>query len=259
MSLDKVLAGRIALITGAAQGIGLAIATRLAADGASVIIADLNEAKAEEQAAELREHGYAARGAPVDVADRASVEMLSAKIGAVNILINNAGIYAETNLIDCPEHVWRKSLEVNLFGAIHCIQVFGGAMVKGGWGRIINMGSLLSATAFGSDLGYVVSKTALVGLTRSAAAEIARYGVTVNTICPGNILTDMMRELAPKIEQRDGLAPASFIRDRALAIPARRLGDPEDIAAMAAFLCRDDAGYINGQSLHVNGGLLFNP
>jgi len=258
MSQHQPLTGRTALVTGAAQGIGLAIATRLAADGADVIIADLNAAKADEQAAELRSRGYLATGAEIDVSSRASVEALGARFPDVNILVNNAGIYAETGLIDAPESVWRKTFEINLFGPIHCIQVFGRAMVASGWGRIINLGSLVSATAFGNDMAYVVSKTAIAGLTRSASAEIARKGVTVNTICPGNILTDMLRDLGTKIETRDGLEPGAFIGNRAASIPARRLGEPEDIAAMAAFLCRDDAGYVNGQSLHVNGGLLFN-
>lgn len=258
MPENQVLSGRTALVTGAAQGIGLAIATRLAADGADVVIADINESNALEQASLIRQRGYKVQGAHVDVSSRASVEELGASFPAVNILVNNAGIYAETNLLDAPESVWRRTFEINLFGSIHCIQVFGRGMVEAGWGRIINLGSLLSATAFGNDMAYVVSKTAMLGLTRSAAADVARKGVTVNTICPGNILTDMLRDVGTKVESRDGLEPGAFIRDRASSIPARRLGEPEDIAAMAAFLCRDDAGYVNGQSLHVNGGLLFN-
>lgn len=250
-------ARRRALITGAAQGIGQGIATRLAADGHHVIIADLNADAAEKTAAGLRAAGHAAESAVIDVANRASVEACRAAIGAVDILVNNAGIYRDTPLLESPVSEWMKVFDINLYGSIHCTQVFAADMAQNGWGRIVNLGSLASVTAYGRDLAYVTSKTAVAGLTRVIAVELGPKGVTANAICPGNIMTDMMRNLAPEIEARDGLKPGSFLDARAREIPARRLGEPSDIAAVASFLCSDDAVYVNGQLLHVNGGLLF--
>jgi NAD(P)-dependent dehydrogenase (short-subunit alcohol dehydrogenase family) len=147
--------------------------------------------------------------------------------------------------------------DINLHGSIHCTQIFGADMANSGWGRIINLGSLASVTAYGRDLAYVTSKTAIAGLTRVTAVDLGPKGVTANAICPGNIMTDMMRHVAVEVEARDGLEPGSFLDIRAKEIPARRLGTPSDIAAVASFLCRNDAEYVNGQLLHVNGGLHF--
>jgi len=257
MLQSEVLSARCALVTGGAQGIGFAIATRLAEDGAHVMIADLDEAKAQEQAAALTARGLRATGVRIDVTSRAAIQALIDAQPAIDILVNNAGIYVHTPLLDTPEEVWRQSFEVNLFGAIHCSQLFAPAMVRAGWGRIVNIGSLSSVLAFGEDMAYVTSKTAIAGLTRSAAADLARFGITANAICPGNILTDMLRNVGTNVEARDGLKPGEFLATRASTIPAKRLGIPEDIAAITAFLCRDDASYVNGQLLHVNGAQYF--
>ncbi len=248
---------RRALITGGAQGIGFGIATRLAEDGHHVIIADVNGEAADKAATGLRDLGHSAEGAVIDVSKRPSVEAARKAIGAVDILVNNAGIYRDTPLLESPPEDWMVVFDINLYGSIHCTQVFGADMAKGGWGRIINLGSLASATAYGRDLAYVTTKTAVAGLTRVTAVELGPNGVTANAICPGNIMTDMMRHVAVEVEARDGLEPGTFLDTRAKEIPARRLGAPSDIASMASFLCRDDAEYVNGQLLHVNGGLYF--
>lgn len=252
------LEGKTALVTGAAQGIGLAFATRLRADGARVIMADRNLAKVEAEADRLGEGTGLAVSAALDVTDRKAVHGLVDKVGPVDILVNNAGTTGNTPILGTPEEEWRPIIEVNLFGAIHCIQACAPAMVEKGWGRIINMGSLLSYLAYGRDLGYATAKTAILGLTRSASADLASSGVTVNAICPGNVNTDMMREVAPRVEARDGLPPGSFLAMRAKQIPVGRLAEPEDIAALAVFLCTDEAGYITGQALPINGGLYYN-
>jgi 3-oxoacyl-[acyl-carrier protein] reductase len=125
------------------------------------------------------------------------------------------------------------------------------------WGRIVNMSSMMSATAYGEDAAYCATKAGLLGLTRSLAAEFGPHNVCVNAVCPGNVATFMLERVAESVERRDGLEKGFFMRDRAQAIPLRRLGQPEDIANVVSFLCSTDADYVTGQTLHVNGGLYF--
>lgn len=257
MQHDLPLAGRRALVTGSAQGIGRAIAERLASDGAEVIIADLNAELARTTAEEIGRRGRTAMAGALDVANPESVTALAETAGEVDILVNNAGIYQKTPIIGTPEAVWAKGLDINLNGTIRCIQAFAPGMVARGWGRIVNLGSIASYSAFGEDISYVASKTAVLGVTRSAAMDLAPHGVTVNAIAPGNINTEMMASVGQSVEEREGLAPGSFLKSRAAAIPVRRLGEPRDIAAAVAFLCREDAAYVTGEVLNVNGALFF--
>ncbi|RME63411.1 MAG: SDR family oxidoreductase [Alphaproteobacteria bacterium] len=253
--------GKVALVTGGAQGIGLAIARQLAAKGAHSVIADINLEKAVAAAEALRQDDLAASAVKMDVASEDAVNHAMSEIetavGAPLIIVNNAGIAAESPALDMPMSTWHRNIAIMLTGPLLVARAAAPAMIKARWGRIINMGSLMSFTAFGKDAGYCAAKAGILGLSRSLAADLAPFGVCVNTICPGNILTELMEETARAIEARDGLAPGSFLAERPKAIPLGRLGTPEDIADLAAFLASDAASYITGQAIHVNGGLYY--
>lgn len=255
MSLEN----RVALITGAAQGLGKSIAERLANDGATVIVADLNLEKAEQTAAEIRHKGHDAIAIMMNVASEESInvamEAIESEKGKVTILVNNAGILNSAPAQEMPLESWQRHLDIMLSGSLLCARAVLTGMVDEHWGRIINMGSLMSFTSFGGDAAYCTTKAGMLGLTRSLAMEFGPHNICVNAICPGNILTEMLENVGRTAEKRDGLAPGEFLKQRAETIPLRRLGAPEDIANMVGFLCSEDASYVSGQSLHVNGAL----
>lgn len=253
--------GKVALVTGGAQGIGLAIARHLAAKGAHSVIADINIDKAIAAADILRQDGLAASAVQMDVSSEDAVahamQQIEAGAGAPLIIVNNAGIAAESPALDMPMSVWHRNIAIMLTGPLLVTRAAAPAMIKARWGRIINMGSMMSATAFGKDAGYCAAKAGILGLSRSLAADLAPHQITVNTICPGNIMTELMAETARAIEVRDGLAPGTFLADRPKSIPMGRLGTADDVARVAAFLASDEGDYITGQSMHVNGGLYY--
>jgi NAD(P)-dependent dehydrogenase (short-subunit alcohol dehydrogenase family) len=244
--------GKVAVVTGGASGIGLAIATRLAADGAAVAVLDLNGEAADAAAASIKTAGGDAIGLAVNVTDRPGVEAAVAavvdQLGAPTILVNNAGLPQFGSFLKLDLDTWQRVIDVNLTGTFHCCQVVLPHMVAAEWGRIVNISS--SSAQGGQQLmaAYVSSKAGVIGLTKSLALEFGRKGITVNTIPPGFIDTPMLRES----EAQGQLGPGV---DAAIAsTPVRRIGQPEDIAAATAFLVRDDASYITGQIIGVNGG-----
>jgi NAD(P)-dependent dehydrogenase (short-subunit alcohol dehydrogenase family) len=252
---------RVAIITGAGQGIGRAIATRLARDGAAVAIADINGDLATRAAAEMHSSGARAIGLRMDVADatsvNAAVASAAAELGPPTILVNNAGLFASGKAVSQSLERWNLTIAVNLSGSFLVSRAVIPHMLAAGWGRIINVSSMMAETAFGEDAAYCSTKAAVLGLTRSLAAEFGPFNICVNAICPGNVATPMLDDVAKGVEKRDGLEPGSFSKQRAQAIPLRRLGRPEDVADVTAFLCSSDANYVTGQALHVNGGLYF--
>lgn len=253
--------GKVALITGGAQGIGLAIARHLSGKGAHSVIADINIDKARAAADTLRHDDLAASAVQMDVSSEDSIaeamRLIVAEVRAPLIVVNNAGIAAESPALDMPMTTWHHNIAIMLTGPLLVARAAAPAMIKARWGRILNMGSMMSATAFGKDAGYCAAKAGILGLSRSLAADLAPHQVTVNTICPGNIMTELMAETARAIEARDGLAPGTFLADRPKSIPMGRMGTANDVARLAAFLASDEGDYITGQSIHVNGGLYY--
>jgi len=255
------LEGRVAIVTGAGRGIGRSIALRLAREGAAVLAADIDEASAASVASEIAAATGRAASTHLDVSRDDSVAAAIAHgreaLGPIDILVNNAGIYRDTPLLDSSRAVWDLTLAINLTGGVLCAQAAAPDMMARRWGRMVNIASILAKTAFGHDAAYAASKTGVLGLTRSLAAELGPYNICVNAVLPGNILTNMLQEVDAAITHREGKAPGQFIVERPRDIPLGRLGEPEDVAGVVAFLCGPDADYITGQTIQVDGGLFM--
>lgn len=242
---------RVAVVTGGASGIGLAVARRLAAGADRVGILDIDGVGAEQAAADIEAGGGRAIGCRVDVADRASVDAaldaVRAEYGPILIMVTSAGIAPFERFLDISPESWAHTIEVNLTGTFHCLQAVIPDMVAAGWGRIVTISSS-SAQQGAPRMGhYSASKGGVIALTRSLAKEFGTKGITVNTIPPSMIDTPMSRH-----SQEVGDLPDTAML--AARIPVGRVGTSEDIAAAAVFLCSDDAGYITGQTFGVNGG-----
>ena len=244
---------RVALITGAAQGIGAATAARLAAGGAFVAIADVNKDAAEATAASIQEAGGRAIGLACDVSDRAQVEAtvaaVVAEFGGLHILVNNAGVLRDNMLFKMSDDDWTTVMNVHLRGAFLCTQTAQKHMVEAKFGRIIFMSS---TSAFGNrgQSNYSTAKAGLQGLAKTVAIELGPFGITSNAIAPGFIQTPMTTGTAERI----GMKPEDFFAQIAAGLPVRRPGKPDDIANAVAFLAGEEAGYVTGQVLVVDGG-----
>jgi len=244
MELD----GQVALVTGASRGIGKAIALALAAKGATVVGTATTEAGARSIAAYLAEARAKGKGAPLDVKDTARIEALVAEIekehGGVHILVNNAGIAQDNLALRMKEDEWDAVIDTNLKSVFRLSKAVLRGMLKVRSGRIINITSVIGSSGNAGQINYAAAKAGVAGMTRSLAREIGSRSITVNCVAPGFIDTDMTRALAES--QREALIEQ---------IPLRRLGKPEDVAAVVAFLASPQAAYITGATLHVNGGL----
>jgi 3-oxoacyl-[acyl-carrier protein] reductase len=242
------LKDKVALVTGASQGIGRATSLALAEAGAKVAIAARNTEKLASLAAEIAAAGGEALSVPMDVADPAQVktgfQQLLAKFGKLDILVNNAAITRDTLALRMKLEDWDAVLRTNLTGAHLCIQQALGAMLKQRAGRIINITSVVAETGNAGQANYVASKAGLIGLTRAIAVEVASRRITVNAIAPGFIATPMTDPLSQEIKDK-----------MKSMIPLGRFGTDRDVAAAIVFLASDEAGYITGQVLDVNGGL----
>lgn len=241
------LAGKTAIVTGAASGIGLATARRLAQEGASVALWDLNESGAQAAAADLNRDGLRAIACRVDVSSRtdvdAAVRQVHEAFGPVAILVNNAGMSAFTPFMEITEELWDKVMTVNLKSMLICTQAVVPDMLAAKWGRVINVSSSSAQTGAARMVHYSASKGGVIAFTKSLAQELAATGITVNNVPPGFVDTPMLR--AGLKDNVDQIAAAS---------PMKRPGLPEDMAAAIAFLASEDAGYITGHTLSVNGG-----
>ena len=246
------LVGKNAVVTGGASGIGLATSRRLARDGAAVAIWDVNEADAQRAAAELVATGARAIACRVDVSQRAQInaglERVHAELGPVQILINNAGITDFRPFLEVTEESFERIMSVNLKSIFLCTQAILPDMLAAGWGRVINISSSSAQSGSARMTTYSASKGGVIAFTKSLALEFATTGITVNNVPPGFVDTPMLRA-----SDRPG-ALAGGIAAAAANSPMKRPGRPEDIAAACAFLASEDAGYITGQTLSVNGG-----
>jgi 3-oxoacyl-[acyl-carrier protein] reductase len=244
-------AGRVAVITGAARGIGAGTAKRFADEGASVAVLDLNEATAAATAAGLG--AEKAIGVECNVADAASVDAAVSRViqelGKIDILVNNAGVTRDNLLFKMSEDDWDMVMNVHLRGSFLMSRAAQTHMVAAKYGKIINLSSV-SALGSRGQANYSAAKMGLQGFTRTLAIELGPFGINVNAIAPGFIVTDMTDDTARRV----GMEPEDYRKAAAELTPARRVGHPEDIAAAAAFLCSDEASYITGQTLYVDGG-----
>ncbi len=237
--------GKIALVTGASRGIGRAIAEKLVAGGAKVIGTATSENGAEAISAYLGDNG---KGLVLNVTDAASIEavlqQIRAEFGEIDILVNNAGVTRDNLLMRMKDDEWQDILDTNLTSVFRLSKAVLRAMMKKRMGRIITIGSVVGTMGNAGQANYAAAKAGLIGFSKSLAREVASRGITVNVVAPGFIETDMTRALNE--EQRAGILAE---------VPTARLGDPQEIASAVAFLASDEASYITGETLHVNGGM----
>ncbi|MDE2378825.1 SDR family NAD(P)-dependent oxidoreductase [Bradyrhizobium sp.] len=241
------LAGKVALVSGAARGIGRAIALRLAKAGADVGLVDINPA-VEETARLVRETGRKACIATADISDgtaaREAAARVAAELAPVDLLVNNAGIVNNIAPVEkMSDEAWQREVGVNLTGAFNLVRATVASMAARGFGRIVNISSVAARGGLARQVGYSATKAGLLGLTHTVALEYARKGVTCNAVLPGMVETENVKAM-----------PAE-IREEAMAMtPACRFGEPEEIAALVAFLCGPEAGYITGAEIDISGG-----
>ena len=237
--------GKIALVTGATRGIGRAVAEELVSKGAFVIGTATSEKGADSISAYLGEKG---KGLVLNVAEQASIdavlEQIKQEFGDIDILVNNAGITRDNLLMRMKDDEWFDILQTNLSSVYHLSKAMLRTMMKKRFGRIINIGSVVGSMGNAGQTNYCAAKAGLIGFSKALAKEVASRGITVNVVAPGFIATDMTEVLSEELKN-----------NLLTQIPAGRLGEPKDIAKAVAFLASEDASYINGTTLHVNGGM----
>ena len=247
------LDGRVAFVTGAGRGIGAATALRLAEDGASVVLADIDPDGCKEVAAQIKNAGSQALAVSCNVADREAVEAAFQQaiehFGQLDILVNNAGVLRDNLLFKMSDDDWETVMNVHLKGAFLCSRAAQAHMVQQKYGRIISLSSV-SALGNRGQANYATAKAGLQGLTRTLAIELGPFGITTNAVAPGFIDTEMTRATA----RRQGHDPQQVIEMAAKSIPVRRVGQPRDVANVICFLASEEASYVNGQVIYVAGG-----
>lgn len=242
------LQGKVALITGGARGIGRSIALRLAQDGVRIAIGDLIEEEGLRTQRELEEAKTEAMFVSLNVTDESSAKDAMAQVtdrwGSIDILVNNAGITRDKLLLRLNEQDWDAVLNVNLKGAYVCSRAVLSTMLRQRWGRIVNTSSVVGLVGNPGQTNYAASKAGLIGFTKALAREVAARSITVNAVAPGYINTQMVQALSEELQQ-------AILKQ----IPVSRFGTPEDVANVVAFLCSEEASYITGHVINVDGGL----
>jgi 3-oxoacyl-[acyl-carrier protein] reductase len=247
------LTGKVAVVTGAARGIGSATAHRLAADGAIVAVVDLDENSIRETVGSITAAGGRALGVACDVADEASVseaaQRVVAEAGSIDVLVNNAGVLRDNLLFKMSLSDWDTVMGVHLRGSFLWARAAQASMVERRWGKIVNLSST-SALGSRGQANYSAAKAGLQGLTKTLAIELGPFNINVNAIAPGFIATDMTRATAERI----GVDFDAMIAASEKEIPLRRVGRPDDVAGLVSVLCSDDTSYVTGQTIYVSGG-----
>ena len=286
--MEPRLKGKVAIVTGAGQGIGRGIALRLAQEGADVVVAEYNPETAQRTAQEIEKLGQRALAYPIDIANVSAIrEMVDAVVSHfhhVDILVNNAGVVQTKPMLDLSEEDWDRVLNVNLRGAFFCLQAVARQMIKQvpeelkatqkpadlrgikpeeapkvprptqSFGKIVNISSISGRRGRPLSAHYAASKAALISITQSAAMALAPYNINVNAVCPGIVPTPMWDEIDRDRARLFGMKPGEAMSAFIETVPLKRAGSPEDIASAVAFLCSADADYITGQALNVDGG-----
>lgn len=244
----KRIDNKIAIITGGADGIGKAASIRFAQEGATVIIWDMNEEKGKTTVDEIKMNGSNAEFVKVNTAKFEEVEAATnhaiSKYGRIDILINNAGITRDSTLKKMTPQQWQEVIDVNLTGVFNCTKCVSSYMVEKGYGRIINTSSVVALYGNFGQTNYVATKAGLIGMTKTWGKELGRKGITVNAVAPGFIATEMVKKM-----------PEDVLKAMEQKVPVGRLGLPEEIASAYLFLASDEAAYINGAVLSVDGGI----
>jgi NAD(P)-dependent dehydrogenase (short-subunit alcohol dehydrogenase family) len=248
--MTQRLADQVAIVTGGSRGLGLAIAQALAREGASVVIADLNEKSGQEAARGIADGGGRAEFIRTDVAQRDQVERMVEqtleRFGGVNVLVNNAGVHARAPFWEESEELWERMYRVNVLGTALPSQAVVRHMKDSGGGVIVNIASKAGVVGEPGHAAYSASKGAVIAMTRSMAVELAPYAIRVNAVCPGPVMTDMLLEDVPTQEGRDRLAADA---------PLGRVGQPEDIAEAVLYLASPASDWCTGQAISIDGGL----
>lgn len=255
------LKSKVVLVSGGSRGIGRAIALGFAAQGSRVVVAGRSQAPLNSVAEEIRSLGARALPLTCDVTSRKEVEalneMIRKEIGPVQILINNAGTAPAASFLEMEDSLWDEVLKINLSGTYYCCKVFLPGMISSGWGRIINIASIVAKVAYSHVSAYTASKHAVLGLTRALALETARSGVTVNAICPGYVDTPMTLANAKLMAEKTKMGVEEILKLFAKSSPQNRLIAPREVADLAVMLASESAGGMTGQAINVDGGAVM--
>jgi NAD(P)-dependent dehydrogenase (short-subunit alcohol dehydrogenase family) len=248
--------GRVVVITGGARGIGKVCAERFAQEGARVAVLDIDESAAKATAEEIDGMALQCDVSTLDSVQAAFQAVIEAW-GRVDVLCANAGVYRGGPLAEVSLADWQLLPDVNLTGAMLCCQAVAPTMMKQRDGSIVVMSSMAGKTSWPATAAYSASKTGIIGLMRSVAQELAPYNINCNAVCPGNVLTDMLLGVARISTEDEGMTPEEWVASRAQDNPMRRLAKVEEIASVVAFLTSDEARYVNGQAIEVDGGMVM--